>query len=102
MGGLDTVVELLGPHIDDIAEVLREIGKSQYHYYGDSMTLWNPLMRECILEVMQENLGEDYTIEVNAAWTEFLGEVAKDVRSGEMRFKMVQETKHRTMNTRSA
>merc|ERR1712157_679996 len=102
VNGLDTVVELLGPLIDDISEILREIGKSQYHDYGDSMALWNPLMRECVLEVIQETLKDDYTHELKVAWTDFLGEVAKDIHSGEIRLKMIQETRHRTFNALSA
>lgn len=93
--GLDTVIDVLGPNVEDTTEILRAMGAGRYRHHGLSLGLWNPSMGACVLDVLRECLREAYTDEVHRAWIEFWDAAARDVHAGVVRFEMMQERRRR-------
>jgi hemoglobin-like flavoprotein len=75
---LDSSLEMLGPDIDLLTDVMLELGKRHVNY-GVPADMY-PIMGECLVETMEEVLSNKVMTErCKAAWTEVYAALTTDM-----------------------
>lgn len=73
----DTALNLLGPDIELLTEMMEELGV-KHSRYGVKPRYF-PLMRDALIETLKETLGPDFTLPIEKSWEETF-----DALSGDM------------------
>jgi len=72
---LDKSLNLLGPDAELLADIMAELGQ-KHVAMGITDPSYYTAMGESLLLMMQEQIGEEFTPEVEHSWTEVYGELA--------------------------
>jgi hypothetical protein len=80
---LDTVVDMLGPDIEMLSEILEEMGEKHYKIYGVSHEMYLP-MGEALYETFQEKLGDEFTPDMLDVWRDVWAELSGDMSRREL------------------
>ena len=67
VGTIDTVMNMLGPDLEMLADLLQDLG-AKHSRYGVTTT-HHPIMGEALLEVLQKFIGKAWTPTVEDGWT---------------------------------
>ncbi|KAL7571327.1 hypothetical protein ACA910_007645 [Epithemia clementina (nom. ined.)] len=78
---LDTALNMLGPDIELLTEIMLELG-AKHIRYGVKADMF-PMMGESLLIALQATLGDDFTDELKEAWVETYGELSGDMIRGQ-------------------
>lgn len=63
---IDTALNMLGPDIELLTEILYDLGKKHVKY-GVKPTMF-PIMGTCLIEVLKEVLKDDFTPSIEKSW----------------------------------
>ena len=74
---VDRAIDLLGPDIELLTEILLELGK-QHERLGVEASYYPP-MQEALLQTLSELLGDRFSEAVRAAWVKVYKELADDM-----------------------
>lgn len=74
---LDTALNMLGPDIELLTEIMEELGVKHIRY-GVKADMF-PLMGESMIYTLERTLGADFNDEVRAAWEETFKELSQDM-----------------------
>mmetsp|Transcript_10853 Transcript_10853/g.30022 ORF Transcript_10853/g.30022 Transcript_10853/m.30022 type:complete len:197 (+) Transcript_10853:280-870(+) len=97
---LDTVMDMLGPDIDMLTDILEELGEKHWKMYGVCHEMYGP-MGEALLETLQEKLGEEkFTREISSVWLDVWVDLAGDMTRREL--KAIELQKQRLAKTMEA
>ena len=77
---LDTVIEMLGPNIDLVTEMLGDLG-AKHKKYGVHPKLFDR-MGTCLLTVLEELLGHQFDDATREAWQETYAKMSQDMALG--------------------
>eukprot|EP01083_Nonionella_stella_P132975 404336_1 len=74
---LDTALNMIGPDIDLLTEIMLELG-AKHVRFGVKADMF-PVMGESIIAALRVNLKEKFTEEIEDAWTETFRELSGDM-----------------------
>ena len=74
---LDTALNMLGPDIELLTEVLYDLG-SKHQRYGVSPEMFET-MGESLLHMLKKVSGDDFTYAMRVAWEETYEEISRDM-----------------------
>jgi hemoglobin-like flavoprotein len=74
---LDTALNMLGPDIELLTEIMHELGVKHMRY-GVKPEMFK-YMGEALLLTLEDTLGSEFNAVTRAAWTETYGELSQDM-----------------------
>jgi methyl-accepting chemotaxis protein len=74
---LDTALNMLGPDIELLTEIMEELGIKHIRY-GVKPEMF-PIMGDALLLTLEDNLKADFTDAVKAAWVETYNALSQDM-----------------------
>lgn len=74
---LDTALNMLGPDIELLTEIMEDLGKKHVRY-GVKPEMF-PCMGEALLSVMREELKEKFDETIEESWVEVYGALTSDM-----------------------
>lgn len=74
---LDTALNMLGPDIELLTEIMMELG-AKHRRYGVKPEMF-PVMGESLLIMLEKVLGDSFTDAKREAWKETYGELSADM-----------------------
>ena len=74
---LDTAMNMLGPDIELLTEIMMDLGKKHIRY-GVKADMF-PIMGEALIHTLKETLGDEFTPAVGEAWNETYDALANDM-----------------------
>lgn len=74
---MDTALNMLGPDIELLTEIMEELGK-KHTRYGVKPEMF-PVMGKCLVEVLRELLKKDFTTAVEESWNETYDALSTDM-----------------------
>jgi methyl-accepting chemotaxis protein len=74
---LDTALNMLGPDIELLSEIMHELGVKHVRY-GVKPEMF-PVMGEALFLTLENVLGSDFDTVTRAAWKETYGELSQDM-----------------------
>lgn len=77
---LDTVMEMLGPNISLVAELLEDLG-AKHKRFGVHPKLFD-IMGQCLFSVLQKMLGHPFDAATREAWEEVYAKISQDMALG--------------------
>ena len=69
----DTALNMLGPDIELLTEILLELGQKHVRYGVRSEMF--PVMGDALIHTLSECLGDDFTDEIREAWKDIRGDI---------------------------
>ena len=80
---LDTALNMLGPDIELLTEIMQELGVKHIRY-GVRPDMF-PVMGEALLHTLEQTLGTDFSDEIKDAWKETYHELAQDMVKAQLK-----------------
>lgn len=74
---VDRAINLLGPDIELLTDIMLELGE-QHYKFGVQASFYPP-MGQALLKVLQKFLGENFTDDMKNAWLETYQALAYDM-----------------------
>jgi len=74
---LDTALNMLGPDIELLTEIMLELG-TKHVRYGVKPEMF-PIMGDCLIQTMEETLKDGLSDEVKEAWKETYAALSSDM-----------------------
>jgi hemoglobin-like flavoprotein len=74
---LDAAINMLGPDIELLTEIMLELG-GKHIRYGVKPEMF-PIMGECLIHVLEDTLKESFTDTVKEAWCDVYGALSSDM-----------------------
>ncbi|KAL7577990.1 hypothetical protein ACA910_007606 [Epithemia clementina (nom. ined.)] len=85
---LDTALNMLGPDLELLTEILYDLG-AKHARYGCEECMY-PVMGESLLTALKETLKDGFTNEMRCAWIEMYRELSEDMIQGQRREKYTE------------
>mmetsp|Transcript_6563 Transcript_6563/g.13078 ORF Transcript_6563/g.13078 Transcript_6563/m.13078 type:complete len:158 (+) Transcript_6563:160-633(+) len=80
---LDTALNMLGPDIELLTEILIELGEKHVRY-GVKPEMF-PVMGDALVHTLNECLGDDFPDEIREAWKETYIEISSDMLKAQLK-----------------
>lgn len=77
---VNTAVGMLEPDLDGLVAILKKLGRT-HKIYG-IVEAHYPVVGQALLETLNDALGEAFTPDVKAAWTEIYGVISSTMIAG--------------------
>lgn len=77
---IDTALNMLGPDIELLTEIMMDLGKKHIRY-GVTPEMF-PAMRDALVATLTDSLGDDFTAAAREAWIETYKELSGDMIRG--------------------
>ena len=90
---LDTVVDMLGPDLAMLEEILVELGEKHYKTYGVTHDMYAP-MGEALMETFEEHLKDDFTPDAKSVWLAVWKDLSDDMTMKELQELNVQKRRN--------
>lgn len=74
---LDTALNMLGPDIELLTEIMAELGVKHIRY-GVRPDMF-PMMGDALMATLEGTIGDSFTDNVREAWKETYGELSSDM-----------------------
>jgi hemoglobin-like flavoprotein len=77
---VNVAIGMLGPNLDDLVVVLKDLGKKHVRY--GVLEAHYPVVGGALIGTLTDALGEAFTPEVKAAWEEIWGVISSTMIAG--------------------
>jgi methyl-accepting chemotaxis protein len=82
---LDTALNMLGPDIELLTEIMHELGMKHVRY-GVKPEMF-PIMGDSLLHTLETTLKSDFTEPIKAAWVEIYSALSQDMIRAQVKAK---------------
>jgi methyl-accepting chemotaxis protein len=82
---LDTALNMLGPDIELLTEIMQELGLKHVRY-GVKPEMF-PIMGDALLHTLESTLKDDFTEPVREAWVEIYSALSQDMIRAQVKAK---------------
>jgi methyl-accepting chemotaxis protein len=83
---IDTALNMLGPDIELLTEIMTELGIKHVRY-GVTAEMF-PIMGDALLHTLESTLKDDFTEPVKAAWVEVYSALSQDMVRAQVKAKI--------------
>jgi nitric oxide dioxygenase len=88
---IDTAVNLLGPDIETLTEIMYDLGVKHIRFGVEPYMF--PIMGECLIEAIEDSLDESLKPEVRGAWKSTFDALSNDMIESQKQYQKKKNSK---------